>query len=238
MPAAAARPTPRVRSAAWSRRFALPADGRLHVRCERQPVPYDRRQRTASTSTRYNLLQAPQEKWTATALGRYEISDSIEFFTRASLANTRVTTIIAPSGTFNFPFDIVIGDNPATAAIETANPFLNAQAISVLAANDTDGNGVVTVPLGRRTLELGTRDSIYENTAYQLVGGFTGDVVPGLGYELFGQFGRTSRTQTFANDISFSNTEACIAEGTCNLFGAGNLTQVAGNAHPSRSAAI
>lgn len=174
----------------------------------------------------FNLLQAPQDKWTATAIGRYEITDQVEFFARASFANSRVTTIVAPSGTFNFPFQI----NYLT------NPFLTAQARSVLAANDTaaandanPGDGIVTVAVGRRTVELGTRDSIYENTAYQLVGGFRGDILEGLGYEAFAQWGRTSRTQTFANDISFDRTQECILEGTCNLFGAGNLTGEAGS---------
>jgi iron complex outermembrane recepter protein len=184
----------------------------------------------------FNLLQAPEEKWTATVLGRYEITDAVEFFGRASFANSRVTTVVAPSGTFFFPFDI----NYAT------NPFLNAQARSVLAANDVagidasnlaagganagPGDGVVTVALGRRTVEIGTRDSIYENTAYQLVGGLRGDIADGLRWEVFAQWGRTNRAITYANDISFSRTQEGILDGTVNLFGAGGLTQEAGNA--------
>lgn len=174
----------------------------------------------------FNLLQAPQDKWTATAVGSYEITDDVEFFGRASFANSRVSTIVAPSGTFNFPFQI----NYAT------NPFLNAQARAILAQNDTaaagdttPGDGIVTVAFGRRTVELGTRDSIYENSAYQVVGGLRGGITEDLNWEVFAQWGRTSRTQTFANDISFDRTQECILAGTCNLFGAGNLTGDAGN---------
>ncbi|MDT9600943.1 TonB-dependent receptor domain-containing protein [Sphingosinicella rhizophila] len=188
-------------------------------------VPYD--DRFGFNFNPFNLLQAPQEKWTATVLGRYDITDSIEFFGRASFANSRVTTVVAPSGTFFFPFDI----NYAT------NPNLSDQARAVLAENDTalagdpnPGDGIVSVAFGRRTVELGTRDSIYENTAYQLVGGLRGDIVEGLRWEAFAQWGRTSRTQTFANDISFSRTQAGILDGSVNLFGQGNLTQEAGNA--------
>jgi outer membrane receptor protein involved in Fe transport len=181
-------------------------------------VPYD--DRFGFNFNPFNLLQAPQEKWTATVLGRYDITDDVEFYGRASFANSRVTTIVAPSGTFFFPFDI----NYAT------NPFLTDQARSVLAANDVagidpnPGDGIVTVAFGRRTVELGTRDSIYENTAYQIVGGLRGDIVEGLHWDAFAQWGRTSRTQTFANDISFSRTQAGILDGTVNLFGAGGLT--------------
>lgn len=189
-------------------------------------VPYVRT-RDGFNFNPFNLLQTPQDKWTATALGRYEINDSVEFFTRFSFANSRVTTIVAPSGTFNFPFQINY----------TTNPNLTAQARAILAANDTaaagdttPGNGIITVPIGRRTIELGTRDSIYENTAYQFVGGLRGDIKDGLRYETFAQWGRTSRTQTFANDISFARTQAAILDGTANLFGAGKLSQLGGNA--------
>jgi iron complex outermembrane recepter protein len=166
----------------------------------------------------YNLLLAPQDKWTATALARYDITDGVEFFGRASFANSRVTTIIAPSGTFNFLFDI----NYRT------NPNLTAQARGVLAGADADGDGIVRLALGRRTVELGTRNSIFENTAYQLVGGFRGNIAEGLRYEIFGQWGRTSRTQTFANDISFARTQAGLLDGSVNLFGPGKLTAAAG----------
>jgi iron complex outermembrane recepter protein len=195
-----------------------PQEGTCVFDENRNLVPYD--DRFGFNFNPYNLLQTPQEKWTATVLGRYDITDSIEFFGRASFANSRVTTIIAPSGTFFFPFDI----DYAT------NPFLTAQARSVLAANDVagidpnPGDGIVTVAFGRRTVELGTRNSIYENTAYQFVGGLRGDIFEGLKWEAFAQWGRTSRTQTFANDISFSRTQAGILNGTVNLFGAGGLT--------------
>ena len=173
----------------------------------------------------FNLLQAPQEKWTATAIGRYDITDNIEFFARTSFANTRVTTIIAPTGTFFFPFDINLD-----------NPNLTPESRAVLAANDTaaagdpnPGDGIVTLSFGRRLTELGTRDSIYENTAYQLVGGFTGDIVDGLGYELFGQWGRTSRTITNANDFSYSAAQECLLDASCNFFGVGGLDLPAQN---------
>lgn len=184
----------------------------------------------------FNLLQAPQEKWTATVLGRYEINDQAEFFSRFSFANSRVSTIIAHSGTFNFPFDV----NYA------ANPFLNAQARSVLARNDADGDGTVSVQIGRRTVELGTRDSIYENTAFQAVGGVRGRFGESWNWEAFAQKGRTARTQNYLNDINVDRTQQAIlaerdASGNivctvtanncvpANIFGAGNLSAAAGD---------
>ena len=190
----------------------------------------------------FNLLQVPQDKWTATAIGHYELTDAIEFYGRVSFANSRVTTIIAPSGTFGNPININYLENP----------FLNAQSRGIFAQNDTvaagdtnPGDGIITTTLRRRTIELGTRDSIYENTAYQLVGGLRGEIVPGVKWEAFTQYGRTLRTQTFANDVSLdavqdsvdaiagpngpvcrSGNVGCVAG---NFFGAGNLSTGAAN---------
>lgn len=179
----------------------------------------------------YNLLQTPQEKWTATLLGKYVINDNAEFFSRFSFANSQVKTIIAPSGTFNFPFDINYRDNP----------FLTQQAKDVLGRNDTDGDGVVRLNWGRRTVELGTRDSVYENTAYQGVAGVRGEFGESWSYEVFAQKGRTVRTQNFLNDIDAARVQegvlairdssgniVCTSGSTdcvpLNLFGAGTIT--------------
>lgn len=180
----------------------------------------------------YNLLQTPEEKWTATLLGRYEINDHAEFFSRFSFANTQVKTILAPSGTFNFNFDFNYRDNP----------FLNAQARSVLARNDADNDGVVNLQWGRRTVEMGTRDSEFENTAFQAVAGVRGEFGESWSYEVFAQQGRTQRAQNFFNDVNAvklqeamlavrdpdtgqivcaSGNPSCVP---VNLFGAGTLT--------------
>ncbi len=180
----------------------------------------------------FNLLQTPEEKWTATLLGKYEINDHAEFFSRFSFANTQVKTILAPSGTFNFDFDFNYRDNP----------FLTAQAKSVLARNDDDGDGVVRLPWGRRTVEMGTRDSEFENTAFQGVAGVRGEFGQSWSYEVFAQQGRTQRAQNFFNDVSSPRLQEAIlavrdpvtgqivctsGNPSCvpvNLFGAGTLT--------------
>ena len=187
----------------------------------------------------YNLLQAPNEQWTATVLANYEISDSLEFYGRGSWAKSKVTTIVAPTGTFFFPFDINYLDNP----------FLSAQARGVFAGFDTDdpatpeneaGDGIVSAALGRRLTELGTRDSIYENKAWQVVGGLRGDFSDSLRWEVFAQYAKTNRTQDFVNDVAYDRLfqavqvtpgGACVdPSGGCvpaNIFGPGNLSEEA-----------
>jgi len=198
----------------------------------------------------FNLLATPQEKWTATALASYQVTDNIEFYSRASFANNQVRTIIAPTGTFFFPFSLNLN-----------NPFLSGQAVNAL--TDQDGDGVVDaefdansdgavdadanidIAFGRRLPEVGTRDSIYENTAYQFLGGFQGDLSDALSWDVFAQYGRTKRTQNFVNDVSFSKaqqgmraiTDPVTGEIVCednsggcvpvNFFGAGNISEEA-----------
>ncbi|PCI51265.1 MAG: TonB-dependent receptor [Alphaproteobacteria bacterium] len=194
----------------------------------------------------FNLFQTPQKKITATALASYEINENVEAYTRLSFANSRVNTILAPSGTFFFPFEL-----------DLDNPFLSDQARNAIsdadgdgnvdAAFDTDGDGILdsdaqtTISFGRRLLEVGTRNSFYENTAFQLVGGFRGDFAETFHYDTFMQYGRTSRTTFLRNDVNFTKTQQALqvevdgsgeivcqdTSGGCvpaNFFGPGNLT--------------
>ncbi|WP_321396623.1 TonB-dependent receptor domain-containing protein [Emcibacter sp.] len=194
----------------------------------------------------YNLYQTPQKKITATALASYDINENMEAYARLSFANSRVNTVLAPSGTFFFPFQLNLD-----------NPYLSSQAIGALsdvdgdgnvdAAFDSDNDGIIdadattTIAFGRRLLEVGTRDSFYENTAYQVVSGLRGDFAESYNYDLFMQYGRTSRTTFNRNDVNFSKAQQAMLavddgegnivcqdpSGGCipaNFFGLGNLS--------------
>ncbi|MBV7255494.1 TonB-dependent receptor [Pacificimonas sp. WHA3] len=184
----------------------------------------------------FNLLQAPHEKYTATAVAKYEFSDSLEAFGRFSYAESEVRTIIAPTGTFFFPFEL---------NYET-NPFISDQARSIFAAQDTTpGDDSITFGYGRRLTELGTRDSVYSNAAWQGVGGLRGKFGSNLKWEVFAQYAETDRSQQFLNDVSFNEAQQAIlvvddgggpvcrdASNSCvpaNIFGPGNLSAAAGD---------
>ena len=186
----------------------------------------------------FNLLRVPQQQWNITALGSYEVTPDVEFFSRLSFSNNQVTTKIAPTGTFFEQFNL----NYAT------NPFIGDGARDIFEqvdAAETDpetvNDGNVDILLGRRLVELGTRDSEYENTAYQVVGGFRGEIFNAQQWEVFGQYGRTSRTQNLLGDTSLSRAQQAVRaidDGLggvvcedqsfgcqpANLFGAGNLS--------------
>lgn len=157
----------------------------------------------------FNLFQVPQDKLTVTALADYELNEKARLYTRASFANNQIDTVIAPSGTFFFSFNVPYAQNPGG--------FLGASAISRLAqhdaleiggtANDGIANGLL---IGRRTVEVGPRISQYENTAFQVLAGVDGEIGDGWNYDTFVQYGQTSRTQNFINDLNATNVQAGI----------------------------
>lgn len=150
----------------------------------------------------FNLLQAPQEKFTGTVIATYDLTDDTKFFSRMSFANNQVNTVIAPSGTFFFPFTVNVD-----------NAFLSSTDQAILAELDSveegtaQNDGVVDIQFGRRLLELGTRDSQYENTTMQFVAGLQGKIADSYDWEVFAQRGRTSRTQNFLNDFNYTKLQ-------------------------------
>lgn len=153
----------------------------------------------------FNLLLAPQEKTTATILANYNITNDVEFFSRISFANNQVDTIIAPSGTFFFPYKLNI-DNPyLTPADQAALAELDA-----IEEDEAQNDGVVDIAFGRRLSELGTRDSIYANTTMQFVAGLRGKFLDDFEWEAFAQKGHTARTQNFRNDLDYAKSQQAM----------------------------
>ncbi|MFP5358852.1 MAG: TonB-dependent receptor plug domain-containing protein [Gammaproteobacteria bacterium] len=193
----------------------------------------------------FNLYQVPQERTQATALLRFDVDESSELYSRFSFANSNVKAVLAPSGTFFDEFDIPI-----------ANPFLSEQARNFLCDRDNNGtpescdadnNGirdadaVVTLPFGRRTIEVGTRDQFNDAVAYQGVLGLRGLFSNGWGYDVSAQHSRTELSRIFRNDISAARVNQSLdaidagggnivcrdPSGGCvagNFFGDGNLS--------------
>ena len=69
----------------------------------------------------FNYYQTPQERWQATTIAAYDISDNVQMYGRASFTSNNVTSQIAPSGTFGQTFTIPVG-----------NPFFNDAARSLI----------------------------------------------------------------------------------------------------------
>lgn len=188
----------------------------------------------------FNIFQTPFERFNIYGAARYEISDSVELYTRGLFSKNSVRTIIAPSGVFN-----------SAVTINVNNPFLNASARNVFCARN-DFNATLagiqtisqaecdaaaapglapgdaayrqfTVNLRRRTPEVGTRDSDFQTTVFDYKAGIRGAITSTINYDLFGSYGESENTQTLLGYVSTTRTrQALLANNTTNCFNTAN----------------
>ena len=172
-----------------------------------------------------NYLQLPQERYNATVLGRYDISDSVEMYTRVSFAQNQVDSQLAPTPAFSF-FDINL-----------SNPFLTTDTLALLSPLDTDSDGLVNVYLGRRMVETGARRSNDIRTMFQFQVGLRGDLGGTWEWDMYYQTGRTMQSASIEGDVSQPRMQQALLttdgvtctdpSGGCapiNIFGPGNIS--------------
>jgi iron complex outermembrane receptor protein len=148
-----------------------------------------------------NYLVVPQERYTATALLRYELTDGIEFFGRGNYLSSKVNSQSAPTGTFGYTFDIA-----------PDNAFLTAQQRDLLfnsPLSQINADGTTTIGIRRRIVESGGRTTTYDNEAWQFVGGFRGQVSD-MNWEVFAQYSESKRDIAYLNDITYARTAQAL----------------------------
>ncbi len=146
-----------------------------------------------------NFIQLPQERFTLTALGSYEVNDKVELYARGSFAQNRVDSQLAPTPIFQFSEISIDG-----------NPFLTQNAQQILSdaygsGTDTDGDGIDdtgTGFFGRRLEEVGPRQTVDINDAFQITLGARGDLTDTWSYDVYLQEGRTVRAQTQNGNVN------------------------------------
>lgn len=147
-----------------------------------------------------NYLVVPQERFTATALGKYELTDGMEAYVRGTFIDSKVDSQSAPTGTFGYDFNVF-----------PTNPFLTDQQRGLFFGPGATSNpdGSTTLFIRRRIVESGGRTTTYENQAYQAVGGLRGDV-GGLKYDVFAQYAETKRDIAYLNDITYARVAQAL----------------------------
>ena len=148
-----------------------------------------------------NYLVVPQERYTATALLRYELTDGIEFFGRGNYLSSKVNSQSAPTGTFGYTFDIAAD-----------NAYLTPQQRNLLfnSPNSTiNADGSTTIGIRRRIVESGGRTTTYDNEAWQVVGGLRGQI-SNLDWEVFAQYSESKRDIAYLNDITYARTAQAL----------------------------
>ncbi len=162
--------------------------------------------------TPVNYAQLPFERYNVMALGRYELTDDIEFYGRASYTRVKVETTLAPTATAGFFFNI-----------DPSNPFLTDDERAVFfgpTAVINDGSGVADDPtaragtsqigIRRRIVETGGRVEKHDTTNYQFVGGLRGNLGDTLHWDVFAQYGETKRHEVLMNDLSYTALQQAL----------------------------
>ena len=146
----------------------------------------------------YNYYQRPDERYTMGAFADYEISPGAKPYLEAMFMNDHSDAQIAPSGDF-----------ANTTTLNCDNPLLSTQqfnTICVPANTFVDSQGVTRAVayVARRNVEGGGRDDDLEHSAWRIVGGVRGDLLKGVSYDAYYQFGTSRLAETYLNDLSIS----------------------------------
>lgn len=198
----------------------------------------------------FNIFLTPFERYNIYGSARYEVSEAVEVYTQAAFSKQTVSTIIAPGGSFFNTYQLNL-NNPTIpdgiAQIFADN--LGLTAAQFAAARNTqfgptlpDGSAnpdYVQFPtqVRRRTIEVGTRDSDFTSTLFNLVAGARGGITDTISWDVSATYGESERIQRqsgFARLNRLQNSLLALPDGTCidssdgcvpiNLFGlAGDL---------------
>ena len=173
----------------------------------------------------FNIFQTPFERYNIYGQANYEVSDAVEVYARGMFSKNKVSTIIAPSGSFggtvtinlNNPFlpaalrnqfcalnvaPVVNGVNAAgqTVSGQTAYQAQFDAATCAAAATATGRSDPnyreVTVTLNRRTPEVGPRISDYQTTFFDYRVGARGGITDTIDWNIEGSYGESENIQT------------------------------------------
>jgi len=185
----------------------------------------------------FNYYQTPLTRYSGIANANYEINDNYEVYARALFSSTSVRQQVAPSGIFGTPIEIplmnpFLGTTNAQVWIDEFNAFVTANPALATAAdpfvfdffgvNDLNGNNVfdlndsLTVPIRRRTLELGTRSTGYSSNTFQMTTGLRGDFfLQDWRYDVY-----IHHAETFRSNVSKGYTNVANARLALNTVSA------------------
>lgn len=198
-----------------------------------------------------NILVLPMDRYSFLSKLNYELDNGVEFFSQVGWTEYNSTTALAPT-----PFPTVNTRNPCDAAsnnvssalvtcgsqiaqqivVPVTNPFIPAAFLANVLGSRV-GNDPALVGSGatepfrmrQRTLDLGLRQSVYENTVVQFMGGVRAPLGDsGWSLEAYVSEGRTEIDQTQTGNLNTQRLQGLleaadggnsICAGGFNIFG-------------------
>ncbi len=145
-----------------------------------------------------NYAQIPLDRYGATALWHYDLTDDVAFKGRALVQHTKVVTALAPTATAGIPF-----------VIDPANPLLSAgerAAFFDTSANPDlfimpDGSSVIGIR--RRIVETGARIETHTTTTWQIAAGLHGRIGADLTWDASAAYAEVRKFNLLTNDLYY-----------------------------------
>lgn len=186
----------------------------------------------------FNIFQTPFERFNVFGAARYEINENIELYSQAAFSKQTVSTIIAPGGSFFNTYTINLNNpNIPEAIAERFGAGLGLTGAAYTAARNTpfgptgDLDNDPSTPdvanpdyttfqaqVRRRTVEVGTRNSDFTSTLFNLVVGARGAITDNINYDVSATYGESERIQRqsgFARRARVDNAFLALPDGTC-----------------------
>lgn len=142
----------------------------------------------------YTDIATGLERWNISSSATYEITPGINFYAQGYYTHKRTTQLLAPD-----PVTGAYPGNPTATdiVIPAGNPFLTAlETEAGLAVTPSDAI------LYKRFGELGSRNYLQNNDTFNIVTGLKGDLAYGWSYDLFFNYGRSTKTEVEGNIVN------------------------------------
>ena len=176
-----------------------------------------------------NFLQLPQERYLLTAMGHYDLTDTVEVYSEMNFSRNLVPQELAPTPAFTSVFV-----NPNSA-------FFGPNAQTALRGATANSDGNVPLYIGRRMVENGSRQSVDTRDAFRVLLGATGEITDSWSFDASYSLSNLDNSNALNNDVSasrFVQAAAVTDDGLAcqdtsngcapmNIFGAGNISQAA-----------
>jgi len=142
-----------------------------------------------------NFLQRPDERYGLGAFAHYEITPMFEAYTDVMFMEDNSTATIAPGGIF-------VGGGPGPGGafqINCNNPLMTVAQQGQLCGVNAGTATLVNVPVARRNVEGGGRNSVFHHEEYRIVVGLKGQLSENWSYDAYMQYGSTTLSQRTEN---------------------------------------
>jgi iron complex outermembrane recepter protein len=165
-----------------------------------------------------NFFQVPQERYQATAIMSYQVSDNIEAYARAIAVTSKVDVQLASSAyfagsTIDNEFKLNV-DNPfySTAQRTALAGIYLAQTGKTFDPTLNDGSQqILVLGMRRRMIELGNRLGNNDTQTLQGMFGFRGDLgESGWEFDVSAQFGRVTFASGTRNDVHIKRAQQAL----------------------------